>query len=559
MGTHCTTSSPHQLLQYFEALSETPDAVPKLRAFVLDLAIRGRLVPRAEKPDSDPAWLEFPTKLDNATQGQGEKAPLPFVVPAHWRWACLSEIADCRAAAKVAPSEISDNDWVLDLEDIDGKTGKVVTTAKFAERRSLSTKAAFQTDDVLYGKLRPYLNKVVVADRPGFCTTEIIPLRPAKFLTSQYLRFFLRSPHFVHYAESMSYGMKMPRLGTDDLEEAQVAVPPPEEQRRIVAKAEELLTLCDELEARQAAGLERRIRLVHSALDHLTAAKDEISLQKHSSFILSNSSLLLEDAVRVRQMIASLAVQGRLVPQDPSDEPAGSLLTRIKQAHIPRSGQTGRTQKALPQPVLENHIPWAAPAGWIWTRLSGIFRTITDGDHLPPPQADRGAAFLTISNITTGRLDFSNCRFVQQNYLRSLAAYRRPRYGDILYTVVGATYGRPALVNTHREFCVQRHIAILKPFPDLDVRFLYLLLGSPLVYAQATQGTTGTAQPTVPLGALRNFVVPLPPLAEQHRIVAKAKELTRLCDDLANHLTAARSAGTHLLESALRQIVEPDQ
>jgi type I restriction enzyme S subunit len=176
---------------------------------------------------------------------------------------------------------------------------------------------------------------------------------------------------------------------------------------------------------------------------------------------------------------------------------------------------------------------------------------ITDGDHQPPPKEQDGVAFLTIGNITTGVLDFSNCRFVSPSYLESVAEYRKPACGDILYTVVGATYGRPVLVDTKRPFCVQRHIAILKPPRDTNIRFLRLLLTSTLVYSQATKSATGAAQPTVALKPLRNFLVPLPPLAEQHRIVAKVDELMALCDQLETTLSDTQTERHDLLEAVL--------
>jgi type I restriction enzyme S subunit len=156
--------------------------------------------------------------------------------------------------------------------------------------------------------------------------------------------------------------------------------------------------------------------------------------------------------------------------------------------------------------------------------------------------------------MTTGTLDFEGSRFVPDSYYRELADFRRPIRGDILYTVVGATYGRPALVETDRPFCVQRHIAILKPPQSIDVGFLMAVLRSPLAYDQASASTTGTAQPTIPLGSLRNFAVPLPPLAEQRRIVAKVAQLMALVDELETQLTASRATAANLLSALVAEL-----
>jgi type I restriction enzyme, S subunit len=138
----------------FDQFADAPDAVPKMRELVLELAVRGRLL-----------------SSGNADSAVPFDPSAPFPIPHDWQWIALNKAADCRAATKVDSSSLNDSDWVLDLEDIDGGAGKVIATATFAERRSLSTKASFQKGDVLYGKLRPYLNKVVIAHRPGFCTT----------------------------------------------------------------------------------------------------------------------------------------------------------------------------------------------------------------------------------------------------------------------------------------------------------------------------------------------------------------------------------------------------
>ena len=152
----------------------------------------------------------------------------------------------------------------------------------FQERSSKSTKASFASGDVLYGKLRPYLNKVLVADRHGFCTTEILPLRPREGVDPHYLKTALKTPQFLKYVNSKSYGMKMPRLGTDDARQALVPLPPLAEQRRIVLKVDQLLGLCDELAASQAARREAHSALVGATLDRLVSRASNLNTSSPS-------------------------------------------------------------------------------------------------------------------------------------------------------------------------------------------------------------------------------------------------------------------------------------
>jgi type I restriction enzyme S subunit len=139
----------------FDQFADAPDAVAKMRELVLELAVQGKLVEPPSKPETDRAWLAFKKEISERIYSYDPGPPTPFEIPNHWEWCVLAEVADCRASAKVPPSSISDKDWVLDLEDIDGTTGQIIQFATFAERRSLSTKAAFEQGDVLYSKLRP--------------------------------------------------------------------------------------------------------------------------------------------------------------------------------------------------------------------------------------------------------------------------------------------------------------------------------------------------------------------------------------------------------------------
>lgn len=246
-------------------------------------------------------------------------------------------------------------------------------------------------------------------------------------------------------------------------------------------------------------------------------------------------------------------MSGKLTRRKTTDQQADQLLTSLSE-----EAQAYRREHGIAAPkfVPIDDFPNSAPPGWTWARLSALFRVITDGDHLPPPKAERGVPFLTISNMTAGTVDFSNCRHVDPAYFVALPEHKKPRRGDILYSIVGATLGRPAVVTTDTEFCVQRHIAILKPCTGMNTAFLRLLLASPMLYAQATKSATGTAQPTVPLRALRDFLVLLPPAEEQSRIVAKVTEITALCDRLEAQIAAVENASSRLLDALLHEALE---
>jgi type I restriction enzyme S subunit len=221
------------LLDNLNTLVDAPGGILRLRELILDLAVRGFLT----------------------DQQQAEKSPVvdpcegPFEIPFNWRWAKLEEIASYGGRGNVLPSSIKRDDWILDLEDIEKSSSRLLRKVLASERKTTSTKASFERGDVLYGKLRPYLDKVLVADEAGFCTTEIVPITPAQDIDSYWLRLSLKSPHFLRFVTEKSYGMKMPRLGTKDAKASLHAVPPLAEQKRIVAKVNELMGLTNQLEA----------------------------------------------------------------------------------------------------------------------------------------------------------------------------------------------------------------------------------------------------------------------------------------------------------------------
>ncbi|WP_262561679.1 restriction endonuclease subunit S [Acaryochloris sp. CCMEE 5410] len=232
---------------------------------------------------------------------------------------------------------------------------------------------------------------------------------------------------------------------------------------------------------------------------------------------------------RLRELILDLAVRGQLVPQDPADEPADKLLQYIaaerKQLIKDKKISNLKRQKSH---SFEECIH-SLPQNWIEAPASELCLLVTDGDHQPPPKVEHGIPFLVIGNVSKGKLDFSSTRFTTHDYFENLDWGKKPQKGDILYTVTGS-YGITILVKTERKFCVQRHIAILRTSENLSARYLQIALSSPKCKQDASHVATGIAQKTVPLSGLRALPIPLPPLAEQKRIVAKVDELMALCD-----------------------------
>jgi type I restriction enzyme S subunit len=171
-------------------------------------------------------------------------------LPEGWQSCALGDVVDYGKTQKAEPSEISAKSWILELEDIEKDTSRLLSRVTFAERKSKSTKNRFQTGDVLYGKLRPYLNKILIADEPGYCTTEIIPLRANGILENRYLFYWIKHPTFLDYVTAVSHGLNMPRLGTEAGKAAPFILAPLAEQKRIADKLEAVLGRVDACRAR---------------------------------------------------------------------------------------------------------------------------------------------------------------------------------------------------------------------------------------------------------------------------------------------------------------------
>ena len=208
-------------------------------------------------------------------------------------------------------------------------------------------------------------------------------------------------------------------------------------------------------------------------------------------------------------------------------------------------------------PHYEN-VPFEVPSSWVWCRLEDYVKSVTDGDHQAPPKSDIGIPFFVISDIANGKLNFSNSRFVPREYYEKISFERKPQKGDLLFSVTGS-YGIVVPVNTDDEFCFQRHIGLLKTLNTSD--YLLYLLKSDYIKEECDNLATGTAQKTVGLEILRSFLLPIPPLAEQHRIVAEIERWFSLIDQIEQSKddleTTVKQAKSKILDLAIHGKLVP--
>ena len=246
-----------RIAERMDDLFIAPADLTPLREAVLQLAVRGRLV--SQELTDEPASVllnriaKEKTRRDKRIKTRKALPTirddmLPFEIPVSWEWTHLGEITSYGMTGKAEPSEVSEETWVLELEDIEKVSSRLLNRVRYGVRPFKSTKNRFYKGDILYGKLRPYLDKVVLADEDGVCSSEIMPIRGFVGLAPQFIRLVLKSPYFVQYANSSTHGMNLPRLGTDRARQALFPLPPEAEQHRIVAKVDELMGLIDRLE-----------------------------------------------------------------------------------------------------------------------------------------------------------------------------------------------------------------------------------------------------------------------------------------------------------------------
>ncbi len=563
--------NPELLLAHFDRISDAPDAIPRLRRFILDLAVRGKLVEQDPHDEPGSTLLKrIQIKKAEITQdGAARKErlipllaenDLPFCLPSNWRWSQLAEIGFINPRNTSEDSLLSS---FVPMPRISAEYGVASTHEVRPWGDIKSGYTHFAEGDAALAKITPcFENGKSTIFRGltggiGAGTTELHVIRPV-IVSAEYILIFLKCPHFIESGISRMTGTAgQKRVPTEYFAYSPFPLPPIAEQRRIVAKAEELMALCDQLETAKDDRERRRDRLTASSLFHLNGAANTEAFRRHADFCLGNlrSFTTRPDQIKqLREAILNLAIRGQLVRQDTRDEPVSQLLKCIvaENARL-QQAKSIRAQKSVP-PAESFETETVIPKTWIHAYLQDLAYQITDGTHLTPKYTERGKPFLSAQNVKPFRFIPDKHRFVSDADFTNYRSNRKPERGDVLLTRVGAGIGEAAVLDSDFEFAFYVSLCLIKiPTKFLNPKYLVLWLNSPEGRDSSTIRTygKGASQGNLNLGLIRTFKVPLPPLDEQLRIVAKVDELMAVCDELEKKLSDTQTECHSLLEAIL--------
>ena len=522
-----------QFFAKFELLAEIPAAIPKLRIFILQLAVQGRLVVQA-RGDGRAA------DIFAAQPPVPSKAEPRFEVPESWLWISFASVGDQRLGKML---------------DQRGNRGELKPYLRNTNVQWMK----FELDDIKELRLEPSeLQEYRLRDgdlliceggEPGRCAIwrnqkaemyfqkALHRVRPRAGILVEYLAINLRADASNGVLAQHFTGATIKHLTGRSLDEYAMPLPPLAEQKRIVAKVDDLMTLCDRLEGQQKERETRRAELARASLARFadTPTPANLTFLFHKSYTILPADL--------RKSILTLAVQGKLVPQDPSDEAAGaSVRSRTGQSALSRGRVRG---------------PFELPITWRWTQL-GQVSTLINGDRSKnyPNKAEyvqEGVPWINTGHIEPdGTLSIDSMHYITKEKFDSLRS-GKVRPGDLLYCLRG-TLGKTAIITQFDEGAVASSLVIIRLSSAVDPNFAYRFLTSPLGRDQISNFDNGSAQPNLSANNVKNYWFPLPPLAEQRRIEARVDQLMVLVDDLEAQLAASRTTAARLLDAIVGEL-----
>jgi restriction endonuclease S subunit len=653
----------------FHLLAEAPNGIPKLREMILQLAVRGKLVPQDSNGEPASELLKKITAEKARLIAEGkikrsnslppiDQDEVPYELPEGWEWVRLDDLCSYIQRGK-GPKYVDKSAVPVISQKCIQWSGFKIDLARFIDLDSLKNyglERFLRNGDLLWNSTGTgTIGRVTVYDHDStdfdtvVADSHVTVVRPV-FVNPYYLFNYIASPVVQDgFEERMSGTTNQIELNTTTARTHLIPLPPLAEQKRIVAKLDELIALCDELEEQKKRREQVSISMNNACLHELTSSEPATS-QKGWSRIQENFDLLYyipDNVAALRKSILQLAVMGKLVPQEPMDLPApqsgkfyvyalecedksiyvgqtddvlkkwkehaagkGAEWTRmhppVRLVHweeydsreeavqrekelktefgrkwIKRELAAGRTRQAgepasvllkkiatekerlvaegklkkskpLP-PIGQDEVPYALPKGWEWIRL-GLAYDVRDGTHDTPKYVEKGFPLVTSKNIYNGCLDLTNIKYISEVDHLAISVRSKVERDDILFAMIGSI-GNPVLVDTDKKFSI-KNVALFKYYDRLISEPKYLNTFLKHAANEMRTSALGGVQSFVSLAYLRNYTIPIAPLAEQKRIVAKVDELMALCDELEVKLKQSSSVTEMLMAAIVNKVTQ---
>ena len=542
------------LLSNLNVLATAPGGVARLRELILTLAVQGKLVPQDPKDEPASALLKkIRAEKDRLIAGgkikrdkplaEIDEEETPFALPGGWEWVRLADVVRVLNGRAYGKQELLDAGPTPVL-----RVGNLFTSKHwYYSNLELEPEKYCSEGDLLYAWSASF-GPFIWAGPKAIYHYHIWKLEPWSlhhFDTGYFHKFLAEKTAEIKAA---GHGVSMIHMTKEKMEKIVVSYPPLAEQSRIVTRVEELMRLCDALEAKGQLEATQHAQLVSTLLATLTESETPAQLNGNWHRIATHFDLLLDrpEAVdALEQTILQLAVRGLLVPQDPQDEPASALLKKIR-AEKDKLIAEGKIKRDKPlSPIAEDEQPFALPVGWEWARVGSIGVTQTGGTPASskPEYFDGNFPFIGPGQMTLAGKILPPEKFISERG-RLESAVAEP--GDILMVCIGGSIGKCAAASYATAF--NQQINSIHPVLASNEYVLNAMTAGEFM-ASVVSAATGSATPIISKGKWDLLLLPVPPLAEQSRIVTRVASLRRLCADLRQRLTASQSTQAHLAEA----------
>jgi len=560
------------LEKHFDIAFAAPDGIKKLRKLILSLAMQGKLVP--QDPSDQPASellkeieVEKNRLVKEGKIKQSKPLPeiesdeLPYDVPKSWEWVRLATIGE------INPRNTCEDDMDAGFVPMPLIFAGYRSLHKFEIRKWSEIKKGythFADGDVALAKITPCFEngKSCVFDGLpngiGAGTTELHVFRNTfNCIYSNYLfAYFKTSKYLALGASKMTGSAGQKRVPTDFFSLNPFPLPPLSEQRRIVAKIDELMARCDELEKQRSDRDRKQITVHTAALNRLLIAKEQSNFNTAWQFITQHFGELYsvkENVTELRKAILQLAVMGKLVPQDPNDQPASELLKEIEEGKksLVKEGKV----KGLKPLALRDYekLPFKLPSSWIWTSIERLCETIVDCPHSTPQFVLNGIICIDTNSFKGGKIINHKLRYVSKETYTDRVKRLSPQVDDVIFAREGSV-GESVIVPQGMVCCLGQRVMLFRPAYVITSRYLQLSISNQLFWARLLAFHKGIGAKHVNVKDMKNALISLPPLAEQHRIVAKIDQLMALCNNLEKQIDHANSKQTNLLNAVMTKI-----